>query len=109
LEGNDVQTMKRNPQGSVGQWGCMSVVVLVLLTAGIWVGLVGKDMIVDEPPALCGSQIMEEGETCESYSRHLKLAAAQIQRLASENAQLRQALEASAKVTHIGTARQPRP
>ncbi|MDG9709674.1 hypothetical protein [Streptomyces sp. DH10] len=40
---------------------------------------------------------------------HLKLAAAQIQRLASESAQLRQALEASAKVTRIGTARQPRP
>ncbi|MFF1463391.1 hypothetical protein [Streptomyces sp. NPDC058330] len=40
---------------------------------------------------------------------HLKLAAAQIQRLASENAQLRQALEASAKVSHIGPARQPRP
>lgn len=47
----------------------MSVIVLVLLTAGIWVGLVGKDMIVDEPPALCGGQIMEEDQTCESYSR----------------------------------------
>ncbi|QIY59448.1 hypothetical protein HEP86_39685 [Streptomyces sp. RPA4-5] len=40
---------------------------------------------------------------------HLKLAAAQIQRLASENAQLRRALEASAKVTRIDPARQRRP
>ncbi|MFC7976176.1 hypothetical protein ACFUT3_13145 [Streptomyces cinereoruber] len=54
---------------SVSQWGCVSVVVLVLLTAGIWIGLVGKEMIVDEPPALCGSRILEEGQTCERYSR----------------------------------------
>lgn len=40
---------------------------------------------------------------------HLQLAAAQIQRLASENEQLRRALEASAKVTRIGPARQLRP
>ncbi|MGW4234905.1 hypothetical protein ACWEF9_37515 [Streptomyces sp. NPDC004980] len=62
-------TTTGNPERKVGQWGCVSIVVLVLLTAGIWVGLVGKDMIVDEPPALCGGQIMEEGQTCESYSR----------------------------------------
>lgn len=62
-------TMTNEPVGKAGQWGCVSVVVLVLLTAGIWVGLVGKDMIVDKPPALCGSRVMEEGEKCESYSR----------------------------------------
>ncbi|MFI5722292.1 hypothetical protein [Streptomyces cyaneofuscatus] len=61
--------MTNEPMGKAGQWGCVSVVVLVLLTAGIWVGLVGKDMIADKPPALCGSRVMEEGEKCESYSR----------------------------------------
>ncbi|MFI9119799.1 hypothetical protein ACIGW0_10460 [Streptomyces bikiniensis] len=54
---------------SVSHWGCVSVVVLVLVTAGVWIGLVGRDMILDEPPALCGSRIMEEGQTCERYSR----------------------------------------
>ncbi|MFE6768543.1 hypothetical protein ACFVFD_06170 [Streptomyces fimicarius] len=55
--------------GNAGQWGCMSIVVLALLAAGIWVGLLGRDMILDTPPALCGSQVIEEGETCEHYSR----------------------------------------
>ncbi|WP_432121112.1 hypothetical protein [Streptomyces sp. S1] len=61
--------MTGKAMGKAGEWGCVSIVVLVLLTAGLWVGLVGKDMIADEPPALCGSRVMEEGQTCERYSR----------------------------------------
>ncbi|WP_433544413.1 hypothetical protein ACQPZG_04340 (plasmid) [Streptomyces sp. CA-294286] len=61
--------MTNKAVGKAGQWGCMSVVVIALLGAGIWVGLLGRDMIADTPPALCGSRVLEEGQTCESYSR----------------------------------------
>ncbi|MFE3560439.1 hypothetical protein ACFXKW_37155 [Streptomyces sp. NPDC059193] len=61
--------MTRESKGKASHWGCVTPVVLVLVAAGIWIALIGKDMIADEPPALCGSRIMEEGETCERYSR----------------------------------------
>ncbi|MFI8880315.1 hypothetical protein [Streptomyces sp. NPDC055243] len=51
-------------------WGCVIPLVTVLLAFGIWVGSVGVDMITDTPPALCGGSEMDEGDTCNEYSRH---------------------------------------
>lgn len=45
-------------------WGCLIPIVMTIVAAGIAVIMFGKGMVDSEPPALCGSQVMEEGQEC---------------------------------------------